>query len=199
MADKYVNFHELDKSEIRDTDFCVRCEERAGTTIVIAPHGGGIEPGTSEIAEAIAGIDLSFYLFEGIKRTGNRVLHITSTHFDEPRGMALVRASPRTISIHGEDSDQPVAFLGGRDAALLQRIRDSLVASGFIVETHQNPALQGTDETNICNRGQTGRGVQLELSNALRVSFFESLTRNGRQTKTPRFDQFVAAIRAAIA
>jgi phage replication-related protein YjqB (UPF0714/DUF867 family) len=198
MADKYRTFSELAAGETRDVDFRVRFQDRRGTTLVIAPHGGGIEPGTSEITEAIAGDNFSFYVFEGIKPTDNHILHITSTRFDEPQGMALLKASPRAVSIHGEDGDQPAVFLGGRDTVLLKRIRDSLVADGFIVETHVNPLLQGTDEANICNRCQTGCGVQLELSNGLRGSFFKSLTRNGRQTKTQRFDRFVAAMRAAI-
>jgi phage replication-related protein YjqB (UPF0714/DUF867 family) len=43
---------------------------------ILAPHGGGIEPGTSELAEAVAGEGLSFYAFEGLKRSGNAVLHV---------------------------------------------------------------------------------------------------------------------------
>jgi phage replication-related protein YjqB (UPF0714/DUF867 family) len=197
MPDKYKSFSELDEKEKRDVDFCIRLQERIGTTAVIAPHGGGIEPGTSEIAEAIAGENLSFYSFEGIKSTGNRDLHITSTRFDEPQCVALVKASPRILSIHGEDSEQQVAFLGGRDTAMLKRLHDSLVGVGFVVETHKNPALQGTDEANICNRGR-GSGVQIELSNGLRSSFFPSLSRKGRLTKTQRFEQFVNAVRAVI-
>jgi phage replication-related protein YjqB (UPF0714/DUF867 family) len=197
-VDKYKNFSELAAVERRDVDFRVRFQERASTTLLIAPHGGGIEPGTSEIAEAIAGDNLSFYVFEGIKPTDNLNLHITSTRFDEPQGMTLIKASPRAISIHGEESDQPVVFLGGRDTVLLKRIRNSLVVDGFIVETHHNPALQGIDEANICNRCQTGCGVQLELTNGLRGSFFKSLTWNGRQTRTRRFDRFVVAVRTAI-
>ena len=34
--------------------------------VIIAPHGGGIEPGTSELAIAIAGEELSFAVFEGL-------------------------------------------------------------------------------------------------------------------------------------
>jgi phage replication-related protein YjqB (UPF0714/DUF867 family) len=55
MPDKYKSFSELNEKEKRDLDFCIRLQERIGTTAVIAPHGGGIEPGTSEIAEAVAG------------------------------------------------------------------------------------------------------------------------------------------------
>jgi phage replication-related protein YjqB (UPF0714/DUF867 family) len=53
---------------------------------IIAPHGGGIEPGSSTIARAIAGEDINMYLFEGIKvAKGNAIVHIASHHFDEPR------------------------------------------------------------------------------------------------------------------
>lgn len=198
MPDKWTNFSELAKNELRGRDFRVHVRKRPGTTVVIAPHGGGIEPGTSEIAYAIAGDDLSFYAFEGTKSIRNRDLHITSTRFDEPQCIALVTASPRAISLHGEDSERQVIFLGGRDAAMMGHLRDSLIARGFTVETHNSPALQGCDKENICNRGKSGCGVQLELSNGLRRSFFKSLSRTGRETKTERFGLFVAAVREGV-
>lgn len=198
MADKYKSFSELAGHETRDKDFRVRSRECPDALVVIAPHGGGIEPGTSELAEAIAGSELSFYAFEGIKTTANRDLHITSTRFDEPEGIALVAASPSVLALHGEDSDGQVVFLGGRDTALGNLLRASLEANGFDVQTHANAYLQGKDSSNICNRGRDGSGVQLELSKGLRLSFFESLSRSGRLVKTERFNQFVAAIRTVL-
>src|SRR5580693_5386201 len=100
MADRYKSFVELAGNEKENSDFRVRSRACRGTPAVIAPHGGGIEPGTSELADSIAGADLSFYAFEGIKRTGNAVLHITSGRFDEPQGIALVAASPRVVALH---------------------------------------------------------------------------------------------------
>jgi phage replication-related protein YjqB (UPF0714/DUF867 family) len=38
---------------------------------VVALHGGGIEPGSSEIANDIAGEESSFYAFEGLKAPDN--------------------------------------------------------------------------------------------------------------------------------
>ncbi len=198
MRDKYKNFRELSESAQECKDFSVRLQNRSGTTVVVAPHGGGIEPGTSELAAAIAGYDLSFYAFNGIKSAGNRDLHITSTRFDEPRCVALITASPRAIAIHGEDSEREVVFLGGRDEGILLRIRDSLISKGFSVETPKNPALQGLDSANICNRTESGLGVQMELSKGLRHSFFSSLSRSGRKATTERFDQFVSAVREVI-
>jgi len=36
----------------------------------MAPHGGGIEPGTIDIADAIARSEYTFYAFQGIKKRG---------------------------------------------------------------------------------------------------------------------------------
>ena len=90
-----------------------------------APHGGGIEPGTSELAEAIASKELSFYVFEGVKRVENGQLHITSTRFDEPVWARLLARAERVIAIHREDSDETVVFLGGLDLAGVERLYTS--------------------------------------------------------------------------
>jgi phage replication-related protein YjqB (UPF0714/DUF867 family) len=195
MADKYATFSELAHSMREGRDFRRRRRKRRGTTAVIAPHGGGIEAGTSEVADAVAADDFSFYAFEGIK-SKNGDLHITSTRFDEPRCVALVRASERAISIHGKKQERQVVFLGGRDERTLSRLRESLSARGFRYETHRS-AL-GLNQANICNRTASGVGVQLELSKGLRRSFFASLSKSGRRSKTQRFHQFVAAVREAI-
>ncbi len=198
MSDKYSSFSTLAEIEVDNRDYCVRLQERSGTVVVVAPHGGGIEPGTSEIAEAIAGDDLSFCAFEGLKPRGNRDLHITSTRFDEPQCTGLVTTSPWAIAVHGEDSKKDVVYLGGLYLEMCGRVRDALSARRFTVKTHSNPGLQGLAPANICNRGKRGRGVQLELSEGFRLSLFESLSRVGRQTKTERFHEFVAAVGKAI-
>jgi phage replication-related protein YjqB (UPF0714/DUF867 family) len=177
----------------------VRPELRGDATAVIAPHGGGIEPGTSELAEAIAGADLSFYAFEGIKTNGNRVLHITSSRFDEPKALALVAASPAVVALHGElDCPDQVVFLGGLDKEL---------GSGF--KPHSKPQVLPLEftTTRICKAStkitfaifvQSGQGVQLELSQPLRYSFFASFDKRGRERRTPQGDKFVDAVRKAI-
>src|SRR5271156_3664471 len=127
MADRYRNFEDLAAHEEENLDFRIRSVDRYGASAVIAPHGGGIEPGTSELAEAIAGTGLSFYAFEGIKTNGNRVLHVTSSRFDEPKALALVAASPAVVALHGElDCPDQVVFLGGLDKELGKRIQAAL-------------------------------------------------------------------------
>lgn len=196
---KYQNFQQLGQNEKEGTDFRIRWRVgKSAQTVIVAPHGGGIEPGTSEIAEAIAGNDFSFYAFEGIKRNENRALHITSTRFDEPRCLELVTASQRVITIHGEGGDDPIVYVGGRDVQLRRRMSAALQKAGFVVRTPQSARLRGEDRNNLCNRGKSGKGVQLELSAGLRQRLFVSLTRCGRRKKTACFDRFVSAIRSAL-
>jgi phage replication-related protein YjqB (UPF0714/DUF867 family) len=198
MPDKYSNFKQLTENETQDKDYKIQLKVRDHRVTVIAPHGGGIEPGTSEIAEAIAGEDLSLYLFEGVKKAGNSDLHITSTSFDEPSCIKLVAAAPAVIAIHGEDSPEAIVFLGGLDEKLGGRLNRSLKKAGFNVKVHERTDLQGRHKANVCNRTADGSGVQLELSEGLRASFFESLTpKSGRQKKTEEFRRFVAAVREA--
>ena len=66
MPDKYSSFAVLARHQIEGQDYRILFRKRNGARVIIAPHGGGIEPGTTEIADAIAGNDLSFYAFEGI-------------------------------------------------------------------------------------------------------------------------------------
>jgi phage replication-related protein YjqB (UPF0714/DUF867 family) len=95
-------------------------------------------------------------------------------------------------------ADGPLVFTGGLHHPLRRRIETALRARGFDVRRHTDPNLQGLDPRNLCNRGQTGRGVQLELSHALRLQMFESLSRQGRQRPRPKFRAFVSALRTVL-
>lgn len=200
MADKYPNFATLEQHERAGVDYGVAARRAEPAFAIVAPHGGGIEPGTSEIADAIALQRCSFYAFEGLKRTGNGVLHITSTCFDEPMCLILLEKTTRVVTIHGEEStdDGEGVFVGGRDVELGASIGELLTAQDFDVRKHPNPNLQGLDPRNICNRGTAGAGVQLELSRAVRETLFESLTREGRKHPQPRFKVFVDAVARAL-
>jgi phage replication-related protein YjqB (UPF0714/DUF867 family) len=90
MADKYASFQDLERAERRGVYRVLAHPRKA--TIAVAPHGGKIEPGTSEIARKIAGAGFSFYASEGRKKQHNKSLHITSTRFDEPICLALIGA-----------------------------------------------------------------------------------------------------------
>jgi phage replication-related protein YjqB (UPF0714/DUF867 family) len=200
MADKYPNFATLARHERSGIDYRILVRRAQIAHALVAPHGGGIEPGTSEIADAVAGEELSFYAFEGLKSAGNADLHITSTRFDEPMCLTLIGQSQVVITIHGEhsaDAGEGV-FVGGRDTALGRRLTLALRSRGFPVSRHRDPRLQGLERSNICNRGRSRKGVQLELSRGVRREMFASLSREGRKHPTARFGAFVAALRSVL-
>ncbi len=169
--DRYRSYSELVEHEIEGIDFTITVFRRPFSAVaVIAPHGGGIESRTSEIARAIAGEDFNLYLFEGIKKRGNyATLHITSRRFDEPSCLELLSTCPFVISIHGCVGHDERVLLGGRDHSLKDKVAAELRQTGVDVQ-NDGHHFQATDPSNICNRGQSNRGVQLELTQALRRS-----------------------------
>ena len=197
--DKYANYIELKSMEQEGRDFRVVIREKPhSTTVIIAPHGGGIEPGTSEIAERIAAEKFSLALFEGMKSNGNSILHVTSTNFDEPKCLALVQSAQNVVAIHGEESNQSIVYIGGADIELGESICSSLKEYGFQVDNHNNFGLQGTSINNICNRGIRERGVQLELARGLRETFFNSLSAEGRKKTTKKLNDFASAVQQGL-
>ena len=197
--DVYHNYAKLDETERESVDFCVSVVRIEGSaTVIAAPHGGGIEPGTSEVAKEIAKKDLSVAIFEGNKTSGNARLHITSTNFDEPRCAELVESADNVVAIHGEGSAEAIVFLGGRDKKLGLQLQAALERYGYNVRNHKNPNLQGMEAINICNRGRRGVGVQLELSAGLRETFFESSSCKGQKRLTDELARFAIAIREGL-
>ena len=66
--DKYANFIELKQNEREGEGYTILLREANSKFVIIAPHGGGIEPGTIDIADAVASSDHTFYAFKGIKK-----------------------------------------------------------------------------------------------------------------------------------
>jgi phage replication-related protein YjqB (UPF0714/DUF867 family) len=168
VPDRYANFAALCAAEVRGEDFRIYTAAAEAAVAIIAPHGGKIERGTSEIAKAAAGDTYRVYSFEGTKAANNRHLHITSTNFDEPEGVKLVAECDQVVAIHGCEGGERTIFLGGRDTALKDAVRAELERAGIATGVHPNADLQGLSRRNICNRGRSGRGVQLEISPDLR-------------------------------
>lgn len=201
MPDRYRNFDELSRHEREGVDFRVEAKLYGERFFAVAAiHGGGIERGTSEVVMAIAGTEWNLYRFEGIKPPGkNRDLHLTSTRFDEPRLAPILACSRRIISIHGALGDESVCFIGGRDRKTAEEIARRVQMIGVAVRWAP-ASLGGTHRRNICNRGKDRLGVQLELTTALRRSFFGDFSYRGRrETPTPLFADFTAAVRQALA
>jgi phage replication-related protein YjqB (UPF0714/DUF867 family) len=195
----YASFAALKGSEREGRDYRIVVREvGSGGSIVavMAPHGGDIEPGTSEIASAIASDNLTFYSFEGTKPSRNGNLHITSTEFDEPTGLRVASESKAVAAIHGCKGREKTVCIGGLNRDLKTRCKVALETAGFVVETREG--LHGKNSQNLCNLGSDGGGVQFELTSGLRRTMFGSLTREGRKVTTEVFERFVSALRATL-
>jgi phage replication-related protein YjqB (UPF0714/DUF867 family) len=175
---------------VEGQDYRIRIELRDPRILIMAPHGGNIERTTSEIAEAIAGSNYSFYSFEGLKADGNGVLHLESHLFDEPRALQSIKKAEVVITVHGQiDQKDGFVMVGGLDESLGSEIKEQLEAAGFKTRP-PTEGLMGTDPMNICNRGKLGQGVQLEISRKIRdllrndmeqLRVFSDAVRNGIQ------------------
>ncbi|MDT0450784.1 poly-gamma-glutamate hydrolase family protein [Streptomyces hesseae] len=164
-------------------------------TSVIAPHGGNLEKGTSELCLAIAGYApedpltrygdsgpaYDYWMFDVLATESGRVtqLHVTSTHCDDPAALAIVGGSRYTVSLHGcknpgGSGTQNLVQIGGRDATLKkllqQLLRDRL--GNDVTVTLPTGGLDGDEPLNICNRTYGGAGAQLEISTDLRRAMF---------------------------
>jgi phage replication-related protein YjqB (UPF0714/DUF867 family) len=196
--DRYSSFDHLKTLEVKGVDYRVRWRIGGSGIAIMSIHGGDIEPGTSDIADAIAGSEHTFYSLEGLKREGNRVLHITSTLFDEPTALEIVCHSEIIISLHGCADAEPVVHVGGRDFELRQRIQSGLCRAGFMAINGAHPRFEGVDLANICNLCGRGMGIQMEISRELRSRMFRDLTPEGRRHPTRAFYIFTGAVRDVI-
>jgi phage replication-related protein YjqB (UPF0714/DUF867 family) len=197
--DTYANYAELALRQTEGQDYVLTARQRSSPVAVVAPHGGGIEAGTADLADATAGPEHSFYAFRGVKPGGNGMLHITSHRFDEPIGLRIVGRAEVAVALHGHhDRISEFVAVGGRNGALKERIRQSLAAAGFDVAEADQTGLQAKHPQNLCNRCRSGRGVQLEISRALREKMFDRLFPNFGRSRTGHFFRFVNALRAAL-
>jgi len=171
LAKNFRSFANLAAAYEEGVDYRITCVPRPGSTVgIVAPHGDRIEAHTSEIATAIAGADLSLYVLEGIRSTGNyAALHLTSHYFDEPGCLELLATCDDVVAIHGCKVDGEVVLVGGLNNELAAELGAAMTKAGLesYLDGHEFP---GTHPNNICNRGRRGVGVQLELSAAFRES-----------------------------
>lgn len=196
IMEKYKNFEELKQAETEGVDYQVHSREGNSGIAVISPHGGGIEPGTTEIADRVAGDEHSFYSFEGWKQKGNAALHITSRRFDEPTGVRLAAKAETILTVHGCKGREKAVYIGGTDEDLMGKVRDALEDGFFPVQEH--PRFPGTSPLNLCNRSRLCKGVQIEISAALRRSMFHNFSRPERKKTTRVFETFVNALKKGL-
>jgi phage replication-related protein YjqB (UPF0714/DUF867 family) len=165
--DRYSGFEELQRHETLNKDYTLSFRNAGSRVTIMAPHGGKIEPRTSDLARRIAGENYNLYCFEGIKEKNNACLHITSHRFDEPGAVKLAAKSEVVVAAHACTGTAGLVHIGGLNKKLGSMIAGELQDRGIGVSS-DHPRFQGSNPANICNRGATGMGVQLEVTRDLR-------------------------------
>ena len=108
-----VDYARRHRRHERFDDTLARTDDVPKTTI-LAPHGGGIEPGTSELCLAVAGyhpanlpqvppagVTYDYWMFEGVRELGNAALHVRSTGCDDGVAVSLCAGSLNALALHG--------------------------------------------------------------------------------------------------
>jgi phage replication-related protein YjqB (UPF0714/DUF867 family) len=220
-----VDYARRHRRHERFDDTLARTDGLPKTTILV-PHGGGIEPGTSELCLAVAGyhpanlpqvppagVTYDYWMFEGVRELGNAALHVRSTGCDDRVAVALCAGSLNALSLHGFDpapefpEDEQIVLVGGGNAALMELLLAGLRDANIKrLAAGAGGELDGDDPCNIVNRTlpvgdppRPLRGAQLELSTPLREAMFTEHSRPRRKhTTTQLFWTFVAMCRDAL-
>ncbi len=201
----------LDAGYQADRDFCIATDhlDNIDTCLLVAPHGGSIEPGMGDTMLAVAEEgQWAYYLFEGrLSRRNWARLHIPSTSFDEP---TLLRLLPRTrfvLSFHGESGGRRrIIYVGG----LYRQGREILVAGlnhdlaelGIAALDAMEAGAEeiaGRSQRNITNHGTLRAGVQLEFSQGVRTLLFRNLNQSRRRQPTEHLGVLARSIDRALA
>lgn len=167
MNKECVSYVELRTRYTKGVDYLIESKATPSDILVAAPHGGLIEPLTTETAKIIAGSIFNFYSFTGLVEDPH--MHITSHLFDEPKCVKIAKSCGTVLTVHGCSGDkEKVVYVGGLDLEKRFRIAHRLRTLKGVRISSTGHRFKGEHPDNICNRGAGNKGVQLELSSKLR-------------------------------
>jgi phage replication-related protein YjqB (UPF0714/DUF867 family) len=173
--------------------------------IVIAPHGGDIEPFTDHQAEHVRALmrdlGVSCWRCKGWKPGGGAAArwHITATDLSTASFPGLASAGVgfrHAVSFHGfVEEGRPDILIGGAAPAALKRvmravIADAVAGTALRVEiAGTDDPLGGAEEANIVNRLTSDRrhGIQIEQQPGARSGTIPG-------SDTPRWQAIAAAV-----
>lgn len=201
--DHFKSMTQLFSHTKEGTDWKKEIKKTNSNVIIVAPHGGNLEKGTTELTKLVANQNhYNYYSFTVLNHTNPEKFHVTSPHYNDPTLLNMVKSKDFAISIHGAKGTKPVIYLGGLDTPLKQAIKHELLKQHFIVKP--SPTYLGGDlKENFVNRDFKDKGVQIELSTAFRKSLFinENMSAQSRENQSnwsPVMYKFADALDQAI-
>ena len=185
MADTYASMTDLFKHEKEGIDYEIVVRDNDSDVLMTSIHGGGIEVGTTEAVECICTYgNYNVFEFKSTKPSNNSTMHVTSTHYDAPQLLGIMKETDYAISFHGAQGDDAICNMGGNDIELRNAIWSALVKKGYNVQLSP-PNIVGENPDNITNRTRKSSGVQLELTTAFRQSFFKDGNTSRKARENP--------------
>ena len=106
----------------------------------------------------------------------------------------MTRGAAWVLTIHGCAQTKATIRIGGRDREGGRIFQRFLQQAGFRARRWGRKALAGCHAANLCNRGRSGRGIQLELDRDLREKLVRS---NGMRRLVRALSSALAALPAA--
>ena len=185
MVEQHVSYTDVVLCATRGIDYNVALRQPGDALSIVALHGGTLAPFTAELATELAGDDHNLYLF--VAYTERPELRISPLRARETRLDVLIEHSMAIVSVDACDDPQPVARIGGRNAALAERLNESLAAAGVPVSPSQAPGID-LSKAYFFNRAAEG-GVELVLSAPLLETLYKG------QACEERRQRLVQAIR----
>ncbi|MBK9144681.1 MAG: poly-gamma-glutamate hydrolase family protein [Candidatus Melainabacteria bacterium] len=202
--DFYADLYSLKADLKQGIDYVIYCRPGKSGVTVVAPHGGNIESGTSELARAIAGNEHNLFDFVFMNGSFRSRGHVTSTNFMDERLASLLSRSRICVSLHRMRDRHHRIYLGGRNRELKELASERLCAMGFITEL-EPPRLKGVDKRNFVNLASE-RGLQVEIPVPVAEALLPGVSEYARSASvyrlrrktSPSFQAFVFAIRSAV-
>lgn len=172
----FQNFAELAAHKKQGTDYDFEIQRTSSPVLVMAFHGGLIEPGTTELGKALGQYGFNFYSFVGLTQEEMDAptltcadVHLTSARFDEPQLQALTAKAQACVTLHGFGGVEADFCVGGASeekrralSALLAREFPDLRSCELCC-----PPFNGTSAKNPANQCRVW-GVQIEMSPQVR-------------------------------
>lgn len=174
--DHYQNFSQLKLKNSEGVDYEIITRDNHSRILITAFHGGFIEPGSTELSEAIAKDRFDFYTFKALKpglvhkpSYTSSSLHLTSSRFDEPTLMDLISKKDFCLSLHGFGGQEADLCVGGANEKERKNLVKILSTNYPDLKTCELccPPFNGVSLKNPINRCKE-QGVQVEMSPSVR-------------------------------
>ena len=200
MTQPFRDFAAMVVETHKGQDWDLIIKDPSAAAVIIAIHGGEIEPLTSELATTIAGDDLNLYDLRGIRASNNAQLRIPMIRYQEMRLDFLLRNCRAALHIEGSPDEGQALVIGGANVRLVQDLGQALATAGFeLGEPVSAPLLSSPRRFyNHCPLG----GAQIEVPQGLRAqmvgcSLADPSYREVAQ-RTALFTTFCATVRETL-